>query len=102
MGYIRGVHGGDTMRWNTARARRQFADLVRAARQEPVLIHNRDEVVAILVSPATFEEFRAWRAARVAGSFADAFAPLRTLAADDGWALEMPPRRDRPDPMESP
>lgn len=89
------------MRWNTASARQQFADLVREASREPQPVYNRDRLVAVVVDAPTFAEFEAWRASRRAGSLAEAFAPLRALAAEDGFTLEQPSRQDRANAMET-
>ena len=86
------------MRWSIVNARQQFADLVRAAAEEPQPVYNRERMVAVVVDPASFEEFQAWQRQR-GGSIADSFAELHAIFAEVGWDLELPERRTRPNPL---
>jgi prevent-host-death family protein len=83
------------MRWKIAQAKMRFSELLRAARDEPQLILNRELAVAAVVDAATFEEFEAWRAGRDDRSLGEAFATLRTICADEGYALQTSARKDR-------
>lgn len=87
------------MSWTIAEARRHFSDLVKAAREEPQAIYNRDRLVAHVIDPATFAEFESWRRLHGDRTVADAFAALRELCEAEDYTLEVPERRDRPNPF---
>jgi prevent-host-death family protein len=83
--------------WSVADAKQRLSELLRRAAKEPQTIENRSRPVAVVVSAEAFQEFDAWRASRQARSVADAFAELRSLAADSHYRLELPRRIDRRD-----
>lgn len=87
-----------TEKWNIADAKRHFSELIRSAASEPQLIYNRDRLVAAVVNPTTLEEFQRWQAAHRL-SVAERFAEYRALAAEEGYELEIPERRDRANPF---
>lgn len=84
--------------WGIAEAKQRFSEVVRAAGEEPQMIYNRDRRVAAVVGGEVLESFLGWHA-RQGRSLAAAFGELRQLAAEEGFELEVPPRRDRPDPF---
>src|SRR5437762_1772064 len=86
--------------WSVAQARRHLAEVVRAAAREPQRIYRRDELVATVVDPKTFEEFSAWCAAQRGRTIGQAFAELRTICAAEGYTLEAPGRHDRATPFD--
>lgn len=88
------------LHWSIAEARRGFSDVVRSAAREPQALYNRGRVVAIVVAPDEFEQFRRWKAAEARPSIARAFSDLRTICRDEGYELEVGPRRDRPSPFD--
>ena len=84
------------MRWRVAEAKRRFSEVLRAASDEPQLILNRDRVVAAVVDASLLDAFMAWRANGQRATLADGSAALRTVCAEEGYTLELPPRKDRP------
>lgn len=87
------------MEWKIAEAKQRFSEVVRAAEEEPQWIYNRDHLVAAVVEPETMRAFLTWREGRERPSLADAFAELRKLCAEDQYELEIPDRKDRPNPF---
>lgn len=59
-----------------AEARKNFADLIERAQQEPVIIERRGQAQAVVVSPAEFERMR------------DALDELEDVAAFDAAMSE--------------
>lgn len=86
------------MRWKVAEAKQRFSEVLRAAGQEPQLVFNRDRLVAAVLDPVSFQAFQAWKEQEQA-SLADIFAEVRAICAEDGYVLEVPPRRDRANPF---
>ena len=62
------------------------------------MIHNRDRRVAAVIGGEALQGFLAWQA-RQGRSLAAAFDELRDLTRDEGFELEVPPRRDRANPF---
>jgi prevent-host-death family protein len=87
------------MDWKIAEAKQNFSELVKAAEAEPQWIYNRDKLVAALVPAADLKEFLGWRRQKEEGSLADAFEELRRICEEEDYALEIPPRQDRPNPL---
>jgi prevent-host-death family protein len=83
------------MAWSVAEAKQKLSEVLRSAAREPQVIENRSRRVAVVVAPEAFEEFEAWRDRRNARSVGDAFSELRQVAADSGYRLALPRRRDR-------
>ncbi len=81
--------------WKVAEAKQRFSELLRAAVGEPQTIFNRDRLVAVVVDPAAYESFQAWRTERRERSLAAAFNQLRELSAKEGYTVKLPVRRDR-------
>ena len=84
------------MRWRVAEAKEKFSEMLRAAREEPQEILNRDRLVAVVVDADTYHEFAAWRRRGQQGTLGEAFAELRRIMGDEDYVFEIPPRRDRP------
>jgi len=87
----------DAASWGIAEAKQGFSEVVRAAEEEPQMIFNRDRRVAAVIGGETLTRFLGWREAQ-GRSVADLFGEVRELAAEEGFELEVPERRDRPDP----
>jgi prevent-host-death family protein len=87
------------MNWKIAEAKQKFSELLRAAEEEPQWIYNRERLVAAVVPAETLQEFLEWRTRRERPSLADAFEELRRILRDEDYALEIPERRDRPNPF---
>lgn len=83
------------MRWRVAEAKQNFAEVLRAAANEPQLIFNRDRLVALVVDPDSFQAFAAWRDRENRASLADTFAELRRICTEEQYVLEVPVRSDR-------
>lgn len=90
------------MKWTVATARQNFSKLLRAAREKPQRLFNRDQEVAVLVDGQTFAEFSAWLARREGPSIGDAFGALRSVCEEEGYSLVVAPRRDRRNPFARP
>jgi len=85
------------MIWSVAEAKQRLSELLRSAEKEPQTIKHRSRPIAVVMALKVFEEFEAWRAQRKPRSVGEAFAELRSLAAETGYRLELPQRRDRRD-----
>lgn len=87
----------DAASWGIAEAKQGFSEMVRAAEEEPQMIFNRDRQVAAVIGGETMARFLEWRD-RQGRSVADLFGEVRALASEEGFEMEVPERRDRPDP----
>ena len=87
------------MDWKIAEAKQKFSELVKAAEGEPQWIYNRDKLVAAMVPAETLQEFLSWRHQKEARTLGDAFEELRQICAEENYTLEIPPRRERPNPF---
>lgn len=85
--------------WGIAEAKQRFSEVVRAAQEEPQMIYNRDRLVAAVVGGESLPGFLEWHQQHAGRSLADAFAELRRLAAEEGFEITVPPRRDRANPF---
>ena len=83
-----------TGEWRVAEAKQSFSEVLRAAENEPQRILNRDRVVGAVIDAASLEAFEAWRRSE-ARPLAEAFAELRSISADEGYALKTGQRRNR-------
>lgn len=87
------------MKWQVAQAKQRLSRVLAAAASEPQLIFNRDRLVAAVIAPREFEEFRSWKQQQQAGSLLNAFRSLQEICAEESYTLEVPVRRDRPNPF---
>ncbi len=83
------------MRWRVAEAKQKFSQVVRAAREEPQEILNRDRPVAVVLDVESYEEYRRWRARRARPSLEEVTRELRRLCREEEYLLEVGERRDR-------
>ena len=91
------------MTWNIASAKQQFSEVVRLTAQEPQAIYNRDTPVAVLISMQDYQEFQRWQAERARPTLTQQFDEIRALLAAEGLdGIEIPPRTNRPNPMDEP
>ena len=91
------------MTWNIANAKQQFSEVVRLTAQEPQAIYNRDKPVAVMISAEEFEQFKQWKARAQRRTLAQQFDEVRALLAERGEdGIEIPPRTNRPNPMDAP
>ena len=79
------------MVWKVGEAKQRFSEVLRRAETEPQVIQNRDRVVAVVMSPAAARA----RGKNLAPSMREALAELRSIAAEAGYTLQVPKRRDR-------
>lgn len=87
------------MNWKIAEAKQKFSKVVRQAAEEPQLIYNRDRLVAVLVDAEDYETFEAWKEQRRRPSMADAIEEIRKICLEEDYELNLPERRDRPNPL---
>ena len=87
------------MKWTVGAARQNFSKLLRAAQQEPQRLFNRDREIAVLVDGKTFEKYSEWMAQQEGPSIGNAFGALRKVCEEEGYALVIDPRKDRPNPF---
>lgn len=83
------------MQWKVGEAKQRLSDMIRQAETEPQLIYNRERLVAAVVDGESFKEFQSWEDGRKRRSLWERFAELRRIAAEDGYELKLPRRRDR-------
>ena len=88
------------MKWNVAEARQNFTQLLREAEQEPQSIYKRDRFVAAVLDAETFASFQAWQKAQRA-SVAAALEDLAVICEEEDYRLELPERKNRPDPFDA-
>ena len=88
------------MDWRIAQAKQRFSEMINAATKEPQLIYNRERLVAAVIEAEMFQEFLAWRDHKEKTSLADAFRELHQLMAEEDYTLEIPSRKDRPNPFD--
>ena len=89
------------MNWKIGEAKQRFSEVVRAAKDEPQKIYNRDRLVAAVVGPGEIADFMVWRERHRKGSLADSIRELSRICAEEGYTLEIPSRKwlDRPNPF---
>lgn len=87
------------MPWKVAEAKQRFSEVLRAAREAPQLVFNRDRLVAVVIDAETFQAFQRWREQQETVTLAEAFVELRDLCAAEGYSIVVPPRHDRANPF---
>jgi prevent-host-death family protein len=87
------------MLWKIAEAKQRFSEVLRAAREAPQQVFNRDRLVAVVIDAETFEAFQSWREQQETVTLAEAFAELRDLCAAEDYPIVAPPRHDRDNPF---
>jgi hypothetical protein len=83
------------MKWSIARAREQFSELLRKAANEPQEIYNRDRLVAAVLGPDSFRELSECMKKTARRTVNESFAEMRKVMAEEGYKLEVPPRKNR-------
>lgn len=84
---------GKKVRWTIATARQNLPALVGLAAREPQDIYRRDTLVARVVDPSSTPQPQGRRSA------AELLAELQRACAEEGYTLDVPPRRDRTNPF---
>ena len=87
------------MDWGVASAKQQLSRVIKAAEDEPQLIRTRGTLVAAVLGATEAEAYLAWRAEHPRRSLGDFFREVRELGDDEGFALTLPERVDRPNPL---
>jgi prevent-host-death family protein len=85
------------MVWKIAEAKKKFSEMVHRAHKEPQIIFNRNRVVAVVVDPEEYEEFKAFRESRERKSLASVFDELRAICDEESYEIVLPDRRNRED-----
>lgn len=88
-------------KWKIAEAKQRLSEVIRAAREEPQLIFNRERLVAAVIEPGDLPELMAKRREGGRRSVAARFAELREICAEEDFSFEVPARADRPNPFEN-
>lgn len=83
------------MKWSVAKARERFSDLLRKAAIEPQEIYNRERLVAAVLGPDSFRELSESLERTARRTLRDSFAEMRKVMAEEGYKLEVPPRKSR-------
>lgn len=86
------------MSWKVGAAKQQFSEVLRRAAEEPQLIHNRDQLVGVVLGPEDTALFLAWRGRRKA-ALAESLREARRICSEERYSLRLPPRTDRKNPM---
>ncbi|WP_293156310.1 hypothetical protein [Okeania sp. SIO2C9] len=63
------------------------------------MIYEQEKLVAAIIDAQTFQEFLAWQKQHQKPSFADTFGELRSLCTQADYVLEIPTRKNRPNPF---
>ena len=87
------------MKWSTAEARGNLSRLLQAADEEPQVITNRGRPVAVVIDAKEYETYLRWRKDHPPRSIGDALDELRQVCESEDYTLQVPRRRDRPNPM---
>ena len=87
------------MNWKIAEAKQRFSEVVRETAEEPQLIYKRGRLVAVLMNAEEYGAFEAWKEERQRPSMAEAIAEIRKICEQEDYELEIPDRRDRPNPF---
>ncbi len=83
------------MKWSVAKARERFSELLRKAAMEPQEIYNREHLVAAVLGPDSFRELSESRERSARRTLGESFADMRKVMAEEGYRLEIPPRKSR-------
>src|SRR5262245_19376543 len=83
------------MKWSVAKAREQFSDLLRQTAIEPQEIYNRNRLVAAVIGPDSFQELSDSMKSKTQKTLKESLAELRKVMAEEGYKLEIPPRKNR-------
>lgn len=86
------------MTWKIEEAQQRFGELIQAVEQEPQLIYQQNQLVAVVVEAQTYQQFLQWQQ-QTKRPLSQAFAELRQICEEEDYTLEIPDRRDRPNPF---
>lgn len=86
------------MKWNIAKARQNFTQLLQEAQQEPQSIYKRDQLVAAVLDAETYEAFQIWQKSQNA-SITKELQTISTICQAEDYIFEAPKRIDRPNPF---
>jgi antitoxin (DNA-binding transcriptional repressor) of toxin-antitoxin stability system len=91
--------GETAVNWKIAEAKQKISEVVRAAEDEPQWIYHRDRLVTAVVPPDSLQEFLDWKAQTKRPTMAEALEQVRRICAEENYALQIPPRSNRPNPF---
>ena len=83
------------MDWNISQAKQKFSEVVYAAGKEPQLIYNRNKVVAALIDVESYQAYLEYTQVKNKISIGSRFKELRTICAEEEYALTLPERKNR-------
>jgi hypothetical protein len=83
------------MVWKIAEAKKKFSEMIHRAHDEPQIIYNRDTVVAIVLDPEEYEEYKVFRESREKETLASVFDELRIICKEESYEIAVPERIDR-------
>jgi len=86
---------GHAMVWKVAEAKKMFSDMIHRVREEPQVICNRSTVVAVVIDPAQYEEYKSLKEARGKDTLGLAFGELRAICEEESYDIAVPDRADR-------
>lgn len=87
------------MTWKIEDAQQRFGELIQAVEQEPQLIYQQNQLVAVVVEAQTYQQFLQWQQQQAQRSLSQAFAELRQICEEEDYTLDIPGRRDRSNPF---
>ncbi|MFW5771033.1 MAG: type II toxin-antitoxin system prevent-host-death family antitoxin [Spirochaetota bacterium] len=83
------------MVWKIAEAKKKFSEMIHRVHDEPQVIYNRDTIVAVVIDPEEYEEYRSFKESREKKSLASAFEELRSICGDESYEITVPERTNR-------
>jgi len=87
-----------SMVWKVADAKQRFSELIRRSREEPQLVQRRDELVAVVVAPETWERARE-STDKSHSTLGESAAAVRRILVEEDYVLQPGERSDRPNPF---
>ncbi len=86
------------MKWNIAKARQNFTQLLQEAEQEPQSIYKRDKLVAAVLDAETYEAFQVWQKSQKT-SIAKDLQAISAICQQEDYVFETSKRVDRANPF---
>ena len=83
------------MKWNIARAKMNFSEMIHETESEPQFIFNRDKMVAVIITPQQYDSLKIYNENKKRQTLENVFKNLRDICAEEGYRLISPERKDR-------
>ncbi len=83
------------MVWKIAEAKKKFSEMIHSVHDGPQVICNRDAVVAVVIDPDQYEEYKTLRESRERESIGGAFEELRDICEEESYVIAVPERKNR-------